>query len=160
MSEAHNATQASATPWRALLLIALGVFIGLSAFDWFEKRRRESAKAAVPEKQAWQVAADEEVKRARQLAETERLLSDGSVSAAKMFVQDHLVSPGSAKFGCPRGEWSACVTKVAPSRYRVSGAVDSQNRFGALIRSEWAVTVEHVSGTNWTMIGTPVLEER
>lgn len=57
-------------------------------------------------------------------------------SAAQAIVQKNLRAPGSAKFGSDEA------TKLAECRYKFSGYVDSQNSFGALLRTSFSVTVE------------------
>jgi hypothetical protein len=67
-------------------------------------------------------------------------------SAAKSIVSKQLVSPGSAVFASPR---DAKVKKIGKCKYRVEGFVDSQNAFGALLRKNYAITVEGVLTENY-----------
>lgn len=60
-------------------------------------------------------------------------------------VRSELVSPGSAKFeSCTR----ATVERTSDGRWRVTSYVDSQNAFGALLRTEWQ-TVAYLVGERW-----------
>lgn len=55
---------------------------------------------------------------------------------AQEFVSDRLKSPGSAKY--PTYDPSY-VTITSPNSYTVASYVDSQNGFGALLRSDWTM---------------------
>src|SRR5690554_288071 len=55
-------------------------------------------------------------------------------------VKELLKSPGSAKFP-GASEKVSHVQYVSPNKYRISSWVDSQNSFGALVRSHWKCTV-------------------
>jgi len=66
------------------------------------------------------------------------------------FVKKNLVSPGSAKF-----EWitePACTITKNGFDYFVSSWVDSQNRFGAIIRTYFWGTVRQVDEDNWELV--------
>lgn len=58
-------------------------------------------------------------------------------TCAKKIVKDNLKSPSSAKF-CAISD--ATITHVGNGQYRVSGWVDAQNSFGAVIREYFTVT--------------------
>jgi hypothetical protein len=59
--------------------------------------------------------------------------------AAKDFVRESLVSPSTAKFhGVARNPY---VVYLGEARYRVTASVDSQNRFGVLIRTDFQLVV-------------------
>ena len=64
---------------------------------------------------------------------------------ATQYVRDHLKAPASAKFEAlpPEG----AIKNIGAHRWEMSGSVDSQNSFGALIRSSWKVTAEFRSGS-------------
>ncbi len=69
--------------------------------------------------------------------------SEVVIDRAKMAVKKRLRSPATAKFPGTffgRGEYK--VYLMPGGCYRVTSWVDSQNRFGALIRSEWVVDLE------------------
>lgn len=61
--------------------------------------------------------------------------------AAKSIVGKNLASPGSAKFAS-LGDRTVKVKKIGACKYRVSSFVDSQNGFGALLRTNFTITVE------------------
>lgn len=63
--------------------------------------------------------------------------------AAKSIVEKHLASPGSAKFAS-LGNRAVKVVKIGHCTYRVDSFVDSQNGFGALLRTTFTITVEGV----------------
>ena len=64
--------------------------------------------------------------------------------ACKELVKDRLKSPGSAKF-------SGMDHRGDVDEYTVTGSVDSQNSFGALIRSDFTCTVRE-QGDNWHLV--------
>jgi hypothetical protein len=66
---------------------------------------------------------------------------------AKQFVSNRLVSPGSAKFG---ESWESKIQNLGNARWQVAGFVDSQNRMGALVRSEYVCTMRYEGGPNKT----------
>lgn len=63
---------------------------------------------------------------------------------AKVFAQDavsrQLISPSSAKF--PFVSVEDCVTDLGDDRFRVTGDVDAQNAFGAMLRKSFSVTLK------------------
>jgi hypothetical protein len=78
------------------------------------------------------------------------LFGDDSVSAwnvAKTFVADDLKSPTTAQFP---GYDASFVTKTGDREYRVSSWVDSQNGFGAMVRSDWSCVVHFTGSASWT----------
>ncbi|MDR1286783.1 MAG: hypothetical protein LBK08_04155 [Treponema sp.] len=66
------------------------------------------------------------------------------------FVKDRLKSPGSAKF-----EWitePTCTIEKDEFEYRISSWVDSQNTFGAMIRTRFSGIVRQVDKDNWELV--------
>lgn len=57
------------------------------------------------------------------------------------WVKDRLKSPGPAEFS------EDSVSKVNEQRYILTGAVDSQNGFGAMIRNTYRCEASHVGGS-------------
>lgn len=55
---------------------------------------------------------------------------------AQLIVKDYLVAPASAKFGYDYG-----IQKISDYEYLVSSFVDSQNAYGAMIRSKFTVVI-------------------
>lgn len=75
-------------------------------------------------------------------------------SVCKQFVEDHLRSPKSAEFG---RFTDATIQRLPDDNYerrpfRVTSSVDSQNAFGALIRTRFTCTVKPGSGKNWQLV--------
>lgn len=66
----------------------------------------------------------------------------------KEFVKRNLKAPRSAKFG---GYRNSSVQHYAGCKFVVSGYVDSQNSFGAMLRSNYSVTLTP-NGLNWTLL--------
>lgn len=58
--------------------------------------------------------------------------------ACKSWVEDRLKAPSTADF-------SGVKTALSGDRYTVTGSVDSQNSFGAMIRTSWICTATHAN---------------
>jgi len=77
---------------------------------------------------------------------------DNKASAYTMmqdFVQDYLKSPGSAKF-----EWISepdCKIERNETIYDITSWVDSQNSFGALVRTKFNGVIEQLDNKNWAL---------
>ena len=65
---------------------------------------------------------------------------------AEDFVKQRLKSPSTAKFA-GTFEKRDHITQVGDREYRISSYVDSQNGFGATIRSKWSCTI-YFEGNN------------
>ncbi|MFI2367289.1 hypothetical protein [Streptomyces sp. NPDC018833] len=78
-------------------------------------------------------------------------------SAAVMcedFVKQRLKSPGTAKFpGVTDGDYATTtvLSDTKPWKYKVVGVVDSQNGFGATVRSNYTCTVSTEDDDTWTL---------
>lgn len=70
----------------------------------------------------------------------------GAYLIAQEFVTDQLKAPATAKYPS-----SATSVRLVGKKWHVRGYVDSQNSFGALIRSEWHCVVYTTDGTNWSL---------
>lgn len=86
--------------------------------------------------------------------------SDGTPlgeSAAVMcegFVKKRLKSPGTADFpGVTSDDYAKTATlhDTTPWMYKVTGVVDSQNGFGATVRSDYVCTVSTKDDDTWTL---------
>jgi hypothetical protein len=64
--------------------------------------------------------------------------------AAKSIMEKRLASPGSAKFAS-LSDPSVTVKKTGACEYHVESYVDSQNGFGALLRTRFTITVTGVA---------------
>lgn len=62
---------------------------------------------------------------------------------AQVYVTNSLKAPSTAKFGLITNN---NITKLDNNDYRVSSYVDSQNGFGAMIRSNWEVLLNYKGG--------------
>ena len=71
----------------------------------------------------------------------------GAWIAATDYIQTKLLSPGSAKF--PMLPPDGAVETLSDNRWRIHSYVDSQNTFGALLRSNWSVEVTHPDPDHW-----------
>jgi hypothetical protein len=64
---------------------------------------------------------------------------------SRNFITRNLKSPSSADF--PLLDFSS--TKIGEGEYRVTSYVDSQNGFGAMVRSNWEVTLKYNGFGDW-----------
>lgn len=69
------------------------------------------------------------------------IAKDGALFASQTFAKDRLTSPGSAKFPTSSTERGVLVVRTGTCDFRVMSWVDSQNGFGALLRSTYYATV-------------------
>lgn len=69
-------------------------------------------------------------------------------SLAKMNVEMMLKAPSTAKFN------TSPVVKEENGVYSISSWVDSENSFGAMIRSQWSVKARYIGGDTEDEIGT------
>lgn len=65
------------------------------------------------------------------------------------FVKERLTSPGSAKFP-GYYERGVDVTYLQNSLYAVRGFVDSQNGFGAMIRTQYSCQMQYLGNDRWS----------
>ena len=65
------------------------------------------------------------------------------------FVRDRLKAPSTAKFARISTNY---ITDLGSGSYRVRAYVDSQNSFGAQLRTEYTCEVKHQGGGKWKLI--------
>jgi len=70
----------------------------------------------------------------------------GAYVVCQQFVEDRLKAPVTAEFG---GPYSQVTKSLGGGRFVVDTYVDSQNSFGAMIRTEFSCTVQNTGGDNW-----------
>lgn len=72
----------------------------------------------------------------------------GAWVACRGFVEDRLKAPGTAKW-----PWSYTehVTDLGGGRYRIVAYVDSQNSFGAMLRTDFTAVVKWVGNDSWQL---------
>ncbi|MFG5863635.1 hypothetical protein [Metapseudomonas sp. CR1201] len=69
--------------------------------------------------------------------------------AAKLIIKKHLKSPSSAKFAVD-GVDQVSIQPLGGCRFRVASHVDSQNSFGAMLRTNFYITVRRDgNGNDW-----------
>lgn len=66
------------------------------------------------------------------------------------FVEDRLRAPATAEFPSYRDQ-GVDAEVVGPAQYRIGAYVDSQNGFGAMLRTAFSCTVTWESGTTWRL---------
>lgn len=114
------------------------------ALDAAEAEDRKRTADAVVAQRLAAIAAQESL---------EKEAKEKAFVAAELFVGQGLVSPGSAKYGGER------IQLQDDGSFMVWGWVDSQNRFGALLRSTWRVRVRLDPGGGATRLGVADIEE-
>ena len=92
----------------------------------------------------------EELKESQQNAWKNKLDKVTAHVMAREFVEQSLKSPGSAKY--PWESSDDVTTYLGNQIYIVKSYVDSQNGFGALIRTNFTVKLEQTSNENWTLL--------
>ncbi len=94
------------------------------------------------------------------LANTDLVANDRASKAfyaGRRFVEKTLKSPGSAKW--PRRSDAECGSGLVDSNlFMAWGYVDSQNGFGALIRSKWEAEVKDI-GNQWELVSLKLGDE-
>lgn len=135
-------------PW--VTLLGLAFFVGLPAVGLctYVVEAATTTSKAPPEKSFTEKAEDE-----RTMAWV----------MAKEFVTRGLKSPGTANFGeVFKGTYqspSDHVRSLGPGRYEAQGWVDSQNGFGALVRTKFRVTMRRDGDGTWAAVEGPSFDE-
>ena len=62
------------------------------------------------------------------------------------FIKDRLKSPSTADFS------DESPTETGKQTWRVSGSVDSENGFGAMIRNDYVCTIRYAGDDNWRLV--------
>lgn len=132
------------------------------ALDAFAAEAKSRKERDVAEKERARIAAEEkkaEREKAKQLAEAreraakaeqERCGADfDAKAAAEYHVERHLKAPSTARFP---GYHELQARMAACGTWFVRGYVDSQNGFGAMIRTHWNAVVRK-EGDNWLLDG-------
>lgn len=78
--------------------------------------------------------------------------SIGAWVVCKDFVTQRLKAPSTATFPASNSD-GVTITKLDSVQFRVNAYVDSQNSFGAMIRTQYSCTVRHTGGDNWRLEG-------
>ncbi len=85
-------------------------------------------------------------------------IGEGNEVAAKvraeMFVTDQLKAPRTARFPST----TSYVARSFDDTWMVSGYVDAQNSYGAMIRSEWFVTLRYEGRDKWKLVSIEFTE--
>lgn len=82
---------------------------------------------------------------------------------SKDIIKKSLSSPSTANFGkegfFPEQSGENCVTDLGGNTYLVKGWVDSQNGFGAIVRTNFSLKMK-CDGEKWELLSNPIFEER
>lgn len=126
----------------------------ISELRGWERERRDEQRAQERRQQAEQ----------RRQREAERAVAwrtqDNSTTAYRMIersVKERLKSPSTAEFPGILDGRSDHVTKTGDQAYLIVSYVDSQNSFGATIRSQFIGEVKQTSNTNWELVSLEIL---
>jgi hypothetical protein len=84
-------------------------------------------------------------------------LKAGAFDVCTNFVKDRLKAPATAEFRNYYEEDGEVVVTGGPTTYTVASTVDSENGFGAKIRSTFVCEVTHVSGANWRLVDISIV---
>jgi len=76
-----------------------------------------------------------------------------AITFAQTFVKRLLKAPSTASFPWSFNEYD--VSDLGGGRWRVSGYVDAQNGFGAMLRSRWTVEMQ-VEGSTWKLVDASI----
>jgi hypothetical protein len=76
----------------------------------------------------------------------------GAFTVCTKFVEDRLKSPGSASFRNYFEDDGEVVVAKTGDSYSVLSTVDSENSFGANIRTSFLCVVEPTGGDNWRLV--------
>lgn len=126
---------------KGILLIILAVVIGI--YSYTKNQKRQEVQDALQE------IKDERIK-FRGNENTKGYLSDEKIAyAAQKFIEKSLVAPSTAKFP---SLFKSSITKKGSDTYTVSSYVDSENGFGAMIRSNYVVVLKLKSDGKITLI--------
>jgi len=131
-------------------LIAL-LFGGYKVFDYWEEVSYARADPATK-------AAKDAAKAAQAAAGQEEVLAIELISRSQEAVTKRLKAPRTAKFPSTLlllGRHEYKIYKMPGGSYRVFSWVDSQNGFGAMIRSQWMVELKG-SGDQWEVVTVTV----
>jgi len=74
--------------------------------------------------------------------------TSGASVMSEQFVLEKLKSPGSAKFA---SIFDQKIDDLGEGRYKVTSYVDSQNGFGALVRTNYVCTLKYVGNDKWQL---------
>ncbi len=69
------------------------------------------------------------------------------------FVTERLVSPSTAKFP---SSLEARITVLKPNHFLVTAYVDSQNSFGAMIRSNYTAEMAYLGNDRWRLVSLEI----
>jgi hypothetical protein len=79
----------------------------------------------------------------------------GALSAAREFVKERLKAPSTASFASYDGR-NVRVEKLAGCRFQVFGQFDAENGFGAMLRGNYAATVETSHSGGWRLVSIDI----
>ena len=87
------------------------------------------------------------------VASNPEVMQLSAFNVCKDFVRDRLKSPGSASFrNFFEGDGEVSVTGAGDGPFVVRSSVDSENSFGASLRTSFTCEVRRAGGDNWRLV--------
>ncbi len=123
---------------RKILMIPVAFALFVLALELFSDPPTKEDKAAH--------AAARKAEARKDLAEKNNDLKFGAIVAAQTYIEANLKSPSTADF-----PWTVDSHTVIGKSHVVKTYVDSQNSFGATVRSHWTVAVRP-NGESWDLV--------
>jgi hypothetical protein len=131
-----------------------------------EHRAEEAKQVAVDRATEARQKADSDLAASKQIAAdkaTQEVATQNSQAAkieayvmAQEFVNQRLKSPGSAVYPDYQDGY---VQRIGNNTYQITSYVDSQNGFGALLRSGWTATVQNAGNDRWKCGGVQLFPQ-
>ena len=121
-----------------------------AAFDAKMAQQRTAEAGAAQKERGEQAKRDAAAAEAKHLKDRDHAEIDAYVTA-KEFVTARLKAPSTAKFPGMFDQDEKQTVSLGNGRYRVHSWVDSQNSFGAMIRTHWTCELTTIDGRNFRL---------
>ena len=122
----------------------------------------ERYTADISEIKTWRLEQRAEQQRIQQEERATAWLRQDNSSMAYIMIEDHvknrLVSPASATFPSRSEGRMNHVQNLGNQRYRINSYADSQNRFGATLRTRFVGEIRQISNDTWRLESLELLE--
>ncbi len=134
---------------KIILIAAAAVFIGIKIYNkYVEKKSFETTMK--------EIVTEREKFRNKEKIETYSYLSNDEIAiAGQKFVEKNLKAPSTAQFP---PLFKSSVKKIKSGHYSVSSYVDSQNEFGAMIRSNYIVELKQTTDGKISLINIDIFK--
>ena len=132
-----------------VVLAALEDFAGITLPDAPTPTPAEIRAEALEESRKAEEKARQAEEKALEEAPEPEHSAVGAWVVCQQFLEGQLKSPASAKY--PSG-YPDYTTHLGAGQYRVAAYVDSQNAFGAMIRTDFTCMVQHTQGDTYSLV--------